>query len=113
MIVRLVLWSLADSKSSVAELRRYLRDESVDQFEQVEGLRFKAWVSDEATERWGAIYFWESAHAKEQVLPSRARELIGKDPDIVEEFDLEASVEGRFDDEELSRRGLAFEPRAK
>jgi hypothetical protein len=35
--------------------------------------------------------------------------LIGKDPDIAEEFDLEATIEGRFDDEELSRRGLAFE----
>jgi hypothetical protein len=37
------------------------------------------------------------------------RELVGKDPDLVEEFDLEASIEGQFADEELSRRGLAFE----
>jgi hypothetical protein len=109
MVVRLVLWNLADSKTNVAELRRYLRDESVDQFAQVEGLRFKAWISDEATERWGAIYLWESAEDAEQTLPSRARELIGKDPEIGETFDLEASVEGRFAVEELSRRGLAFE----
>ena len=109
MIVRLVLWSLADSKTTIAELRRYLRDESVDAFEEVSGLRFKAWISDEATERWGAIYFWESSEAKGQELPSRARELIGKEPDLVEEFDLEASAEGRFVVEELSRRGLAFD----
>ena len=44
MIVRLVLWNLADSKSTIEELRRYLRDESVDAFEDVEGLRFKAWL---------------------------------------------------------------------
>jgi hypothetical protein len=37
------------------------------------------------------------------------RELIGKDPNVVEEFDLEASVEGRYVDHELSRLGLAFE----
>ena len=109
MVVRLVLWSLADSKTTIAELRRYLRDESVDAFEDVRGLRFKAWISDEATERWGAIYLWESAEAARQELPSRVRELIGRDPDVGEEFDLEASIEGRFALEELSRLGLAFE----
>ena len=109
MLLRLVLWSLADSKTTIGELRRYLRDESVDAFEDVPGLRFKAWISDEATERWGAIYLWESREAAEQEVPSRARELIGKEPDIGEEFDVEATIEGRFAIEELSRRGLAFE----
>jgi hypothetical protein len=109
MILRLVLWNLADSKTTIDELRRYLREESVDQFEEVPGLRFKAWISDEATERWGAIYLWESEEAAGQVVPSRARELIGKDPDVGEEFDVEATIEGRFDVEELSRLGLAFE----
>ena len=110
MVVRFVLWNLADSKSNIAELRRYLREESVEQFSAVPGLRFKAWFSDEATERWGAVYVWESAEAARQPLPSRARELIGKDPDVGEEFDVEATVEGAFAVEELSRRGLAFEP---
>ena len=109
MLLRLVLWSLADSKTTIEELRRYLRDESVDAFEEVEGLRFKAWISDEATERWGAVYLWESADAAGQELPSRARDLIGKGPDLVEEFDVEATIEGRFAIEELSRHGLAFE----
>jgi hypothetical protein len=109
VIVRLVLWSLADSATTIEELRAYLRDESVDAFEEVPGLRFKAWISDETTERWGAVYLWESAEAARQALPSRARELIGKEPEIAEEFDLEASVEGRFELGGLSRRGLAFE----
>jgi Putative mono-oxygenase ydhR len=109
VIVRLVIWNLADSKTTIEELRRYLRDESVDKFEDVEGLRFKAWISDEATERWGGVYLWESAEAAAQALPSRARELIGKDPDILEEFDVEATIEGRFELDELSRQGLAFE----
>lgn len=106
MLVRLVLWSLADGDTSIDELRTYLRDESVDQFSGVPGLLFKAWVSDEATERWGAIYVWESREASEQQLPSRARELIGKDPEIIELFDLEASVSVA---PQLARLGLALD----
>jgi hypothetical protein len=109
VVVRIVLWSLADSKTSIAELRRYLRDESVDAFGEVPGLRLKAWISDEATERWGAVYLFESAEAAERALPGRARELIGKDPNLVETFDVEATIEGAHAVEELSRRGLAFE----
>ena len=109
MLVRFVLWNLADSKTTIEELRRYLRDESVDEFEEVPGLRFKAWISDEVTERWGAFYFWESTEAARGELPGRARELIGKEPDVVEEFDVEATIEGAFAVEPLSRRGLAFE----
>lgn len=30
MILRFVLWNLADSKTTIQELRRYLRDESTD-----------------------------------------------------------------------------------
>ena len=110
MIVRLVLWNLADSKTTIAELREYLRNESVEHFAEAPGLRFKAWISNEATERWGAVYVWESIEAAELPFPSRARELIGKDPDVSEVFDLEATIEGRYAIEELSRRGLAFEP---
>ena len=80
MLVRFVLWNLADSLTNIGELRRYLRDESVPEFEKVPGLLFKAGISDETTDRWGAVYVWESAAAAEQALPTRARELIGKDP---------------------------------
>ena len=109
MLLRFVLWNLADSQTTIAELRRYLRDESVDAFEDVPGLRFKAWISDAAGERWGAFYLFESREAADQELPIGARELIGKQPDVVEEFDLEATVEGRFEYEQLSRLGLAFD----
>ena len=109
MIVRIVLWNLADSLTTIEELRRYLRDESVEAFEEVEGLRFKAWISDGHSDRWGAFYLFESRVAADQQMPDTARELIGKPPDLIEEFDLEATVEGRYADEELSRLGLAFE----
>jgi hypothetical protein len=109
LLLRFVLWNLADSKTTIEELRRYLRDESVEAFADVPGLRFKAWFSDEVTERWGAVYLWESREASQQQLPSRARELIGKDPDVGEEFDVEATIEGEYVVEQLSRLGLAFE----
>jgi hypothetical protein len=106
MVLRLVIWNLADSQTNIGELRRYLHDEAVPAFEQVPGLLFKGWFSDEVSERWGAVYVWESLEASEQELPSRARELIGKNPDLIEVFDLEASVSVADD---LRRLGLAFE----
>jgi hypothetical protein len=109
VIVRLVLWNLGDADISVAELRRHLSDESVPAFAEVPGLRLKLWVSDEHTDRWGAIYLFESREAADQELPADASELIGKGPDVVEEFDLEASIEGAFEAEMLSRRGLVYE----
>ena len=66
----------------------------------------KGWFSDEVGERWGAVYVWESQESSEQELPSRARELIGKNPDIVEVFDLEASVSVAS---QLARLGLALD----
>jgi hypothetical protein len=109
VVVRFLLWSLADSKTTIGELRRDLRDESVDAFEEVDGLRFKAWVSDAAGERWGSFELYDSLEAAEQALPGTAGALIGKDPDVAEVFDLEATIEGRSADEQLSRIGLAFE----
>ena len=106
MIVRFVLWNLAASKTNVAELRRYLRDEAVDSFEDIPGLLFKAWISDETSERWGAVYVWESSEAADQPLPSSARDLIGKDPEIAEAFDVEATVSVAS---ELARLGLALD----
>ena len=105
MVVRFVLWNLADTATTVEELRDYLRDEAVDAFADVPGILFKAWISDTLGERWGAIYLFESAEAAEQPLPSRARELIGKDPEIAEVFDVEATVSVA---DQLSHRGIAF-----
>jgi hypothetical protein len=105
VLVRLVLWSLADTTVTVGELREHLRGEEVDAVAGTPGLRFAAWVSDEVTERWGAMELWDSAEAADADVPGRARELIGKDPDIAETFDLEATVGGA----RLGRLGLAFE----
>jgi hypothetical protein len=94
VIVRLVLWSLTDSKTTVDELRRVLDDELAAEAESVPGLRLKLWLSDESGERWGAVELWESAEdAATLPLHTRERDLIGKDPEVGEEFDLEQLIE--------------------
>jgi hypothetical protein len=75
VIVRIFLWNLADSKTTLDELREHLPD--------LDGA--DAWISNEASERFGLISFSNG-------VPSglgRVRELIGRDPDVAEEFDAE------------------------
>ena len=74
MTVRLLIWSLADSMTNLDELRAKLP-------EVPEG---DHWISDSIGERFGLISFSED---DEPV--ARARELIGKDPEVGEEFELE------------------------
>ena len=74
MTVRLLIWSLADSMTNLDELRAKLP-------ELPEG---DHWISDPIEERFGLISFSED---DEPV--ARARELIGKDPEVGEEFELE------------------------
>jgi hypothetical protein len=71
---RILIWNLADSKTTLAELREHLPD-------LPDG---DAWISNEAQERFGLISFGDE-------LPdiARAFELIGVDPVIGEEFDIE------------------------
>ena len=74
MTVRLLLWNIGDSMTTLDELRAKLP-------ELPEG---DHWISDPAGERFGLISFSED---DEPV--AKARELIGKDPEVGEEFELE------------------------
>ncbi|MHA4817556.1 hypothetical protein ACXZ65_24715 [Streptomyces aculeolatus] len=104
----IVWWDLSASGQTIASLRRYLREESVSAFADVPGLRFKMWLSDSENDRWGAALLFESKEAAQQPLPSRATALIGYQPEVAQSFDVEATVEGRFEVEQLALRGLAF-----
>jgi len=73
MLVRLLLWDVLESKTSVDELRESLPD-------LVEPSR---WIWNEATERFGAIVLGDD-------LPESigwAQDLLGGEPDVYEEFD--------------------------
>ncbi|MEU2163690.1 hypothetical protein [Streptomyces sp. NPDC019208] len=105
----IVWWDLAGSAQTVESLRSFLRDEAVDRFARVPGLRLKFWISDTARQRWGAVLLWESAEAAAVPLAPRAAELIGRPPDCVTAFDVEATVEGLFTTAALAGRGIALE----
>ena len=74
MTVRLLLWNLADSMTTLDELRAKLPD-------LPEGDR---WISDAVGERFGLISF-----SADDEPVAQARGLIGKDPEVGEEFELE------------------------
>lgn len=74
MLVRILIWSLFDSKTTIDELRS-----SLPELEPP-----SAWVWNEASERFGVVVFGDE-------LPgavAEARELIGRDPNVAEEFDI-------------------------
>jgi hypothetical protein len=75
VIVRLLLWNLADSKTTLDELRANLPDIPDGDH----------WISDPASERFGLISFSGAMRGVEAI-----RDLIGKDPEIGEEFEVEA-----------------------
>jgi hypothetical protein len=73
VIVRLLIWNVSDSKTSIDELRESLP----------ELVPPTQWVWNEATERFGVLVFGED-------LPESigwAQDLIGDEPDVYEEFD--------------------------
>ncbi|MER6694161.1 hypothetical protein [Streptomyces minutiscleroticus] len=104
----IVWWDLSQSEQTIASLRNFLRDEAVERFSRVPGLRLKVWISDEHTNRWGAVLLWESAEAATAPVPSRAAELIGYPPTHRHTFDVEATTEGAYDIARLARLGRAF-----
>ena len=74
MIARILIWGLHDSMTNLDEVRAHLP-------ELPDGDR---WISNDVTERLGLISFGNE-------LPEigELRRLIGKDPDVAEEFDVE------------------------
>jgi hypothetical protein len=71
-IVRILIWNLADSKTSLAELQEHLPPLA----------NGDVWIVNEPQERLGLV-------SQGDELPDLAplRRLIGKEPDVAEEFD--------------------------
>jgi hypothetical protein len=76
VIVRLLLWNLADSMTTIDELRTRL-----------EPAPNRTWISDEVTERFGVVETWDGEPGE---FPVEIRDLIGKDPEIAELFEVES-----------------------
>jgi hypothetical protein len=73
VIVRVLLWGLFDSKTTLAELRPQLPELEPP----------SSWIWNEASERFGLIVFGDDL--PDGLAP--IRELIGHDADVFEEFD--------------------------
>ena len=74
MIVRILIWSLYDSKTTIDELRDSL----------LELVEPSMWIWNEASERFGVVAFGEEL--PEAV--AHVRRLIGREPDVADEFDV-------------------------
>jgi hypothetical protein len=73
VVVRILIWSLFDSKTTIDELR-----DSLPELEPP-----SAWIWNDATDRFGLVAFGEEL--PEEI--AHARELLGREPDVYEEFD--------------------------
>jgi hypothetical protein len=73
LLLRLLIWNVAESKTTIDELR-----ESLPELEAP-----SRWIWNEATERFGVLSF-------DDELPEAvgwAQDLLGTEPDVYEEFD--------------------------
>ncbi len=73
MVVRLLIWNVLESRTSIEELRESLPTLTPP----------SQWIWSEATERFGAVIVGED-------LPEAigwAQDLVGEEPDVYEEFD--------------------------
>jgi hypothetical protein len=72
-VARILIWNLADSKTTLAELREHLPELDDGDY----------WIANDAQERFGVVSTGDQ-------LPDLTgmRELIGKEPEIAEEYDV-------------------------
>ena len=101
-------WDLSGSAQTIETLRVFLREQGIEPFTAYRGLRLKSWISDPATDRWGAVFLWETAEDALAPMPPQATELIGYPPTHCDSFDVEANVEGIHSGADLTRLGLVF-----
>jgi hypothetical protein len=89
-----IRWSLTHADAGVSEaLRAYVRDESVERFTGLPGLHFKTWQIVDAG-FFAGVYVWASEEARSAFLaefranPARVTQIVGHDPDVVQEWDV-------------------------
>jgi hypothetical protein len=72
-VARILIWNIADSKTTLAELREHLPPLGDGDY----------WLANDAQERLGLVVTSDEPPDLEHV-----RALIGKEPDVAEEYDL-------------------------
>ena len=109
MIALLMLFDLADSPVGIDDLRSDL-PESMRRYRQMDGLRQKIYLSDEAG-TFGGFYLFETREALDAALPklraSSTQRRTAVAPRMFQ-FDVEAIVEGSHSTPDLSQVGRAM-----
>lgn len=86
-------WDLDASDQTIESLRSDLRVEGVEEWESVPGLRLKLWISDESTNRWGAVMLWDDDPGPTIMMPAnRAAQRIGYPATVRIEAKIEATA---------------------
>ncbi len=89
-----IRWALTDAPAAVnAQLRDYVRTESVARFTGMAGLHWKTWQMVDGG-FFAGVYVWASEAARAEFLerfrssPSAVTQLLGHDPDVIQEYDV-------------------------
>ncbi|MCU1672347.1 MAG: hypothetical protein JWN77_460 [Frankiales bacterium] len=88
-----IRWSLTHAEHGVNEvLRTYVRGESLERFSDMPGLHLKVWQMVDSG-FFAGTYLWATPEARTAFLenfrgnPSKVTQLVGHEPDIVQEWD--------------------------
>ncbi len=95
-----IRWSLMDTPADTGDqLRAYVRDSSVERFTDMPGLVQKTWQLNERG-FFSGVYVWSTPEARTEFLetfranPSPVTQLVGTDPDVIQEWELVAVATG-------------------
>lgn len=112
MYLVIVTFDLARSRVEFDTLRAWVANEAMEKYRTLPGVACKAWFSDEAHRRWGAVYIVEE---RSDLRPDRLPRLadghtgpIAAAPTSVQWFDLEAFVTGPEGVDDLGAEGLSL-----
>ncbi|WP_392423639.1 hypothetical protein [Barrientosiimonas humi] len=89
-------WDLNSSGQTIESLRSDLLAHGVEEWKNVPGLRLKLWISDDSTNRWGAVMLWDDDAGTTTVMPAnRAAQRIGYPATVRLEARVEATAQAQ------------------
>ncbi|MEU8958562.1 hypothetical protein AB0C93_30180 [Streptomyces sp. NPDC048518] len=109
MRVDVAWWHLDGTPQTIDSMRAHLRENTLDHWTKVPGLRLKIYFADREQNRWGAMMLWEHERPPlDEMPPNAALALIGRPPDVRATFEAEGTVEGQYELAALQALGPAF-----
>ncbi|BGE53218.1 hypothetical protein IE981_15040 [Klebsiella pneumoniae] len=97
MKIEIAWWDLANHDSQVEKLNSALTETVIEDWRQVPGLAFKAWIWDPVGYRWGAVMLWTDEKHVETMPENIAKTMIGRNPDVRISFDTVAFTDAQIE----------------